>query len=108
MTDGEANVGTHNTFDSAYGMLREQRIMASTTNSTTFETQVMRRFSKTCEAAKRDNVEVYIIALSTSGNTTTAFTNCAGGNYHRTANTDEIKSAFQDVAMDLIDLHLVQ
>jgi len=107
MTDGEANAGGHSTFDSAYGQIREKRITSSTSEAN-YETQVMRRFSKVCEAAKSENVEVYIIALSTSGNTTTAFKNCAGQNYFVTNDTDQLRLAFEEVATDLIDLHLVK
>jgi len=108
MTDGESVAGNFSTFDSAYGPFRARRISSSATSQSAYQEQVMRRFSKVCEAAKSENVEVYIIGLTAAGNTETAFRNCAGQNYYQTNNTDELRLAFEEVATDLIDLHLVK
>ena len=42
------------------------------------------------------------------GGTYIKFNNCAPGRVYRTSSTDELRRAFQDVAAELVDLHLIQ
>lgn len=83
--------------------------IASTQNQT--EEQMVRRFEKTCANLQRETnpPKVYIIALVTnSTRIDTAFNQCAPGRVYRTSSTAELRQAFQDVASELVDLHLIQ
>ncbi|UYY58924.1 TadE/TadG family type IV pilus assembly protein [Sphingomonas sp. S2-65] len=113
MTDGLNEIGetqngyTDRTF-SWYGRWSDGRISANPANG---EQQMLRRFSKVCANMQRETnpPEVYIIALVANSNeVNTAFNNCAPNRVYRTSNTDELKRAFQTVASELVDLHLIQ
>ena len=91
-----------------YGRWTDLRISANQSNT---ETQMLRRFEKTCANIQRETnpPEIYIIALvANSAAIDTAFNNCAPGRVYRTSSTDELRRAFQDVAAELVDLHLIQ
>ncbi len=108
MTDGETSAGSDPAWYGAYGAVREKRITSATADAT-FRTQVMRRFAKVCENAKRDNIRVYIVSLLPApGDTQNVFRTCAGANYLETSTQSEIKNAFSQIAVDLVDLHLTQ
>lgn len=118
MTDGVNDVGeningyTDRTF-TWYGRWSDATISA---NANDAEEQMLRRFEKTCANIQRDTSngtrpapEVYIIALvANSSRIEDAFDQCAPGRVYRTSNTTELRRAFQNVASELIDLHLVQ
>ena len=113
MTDGVNEIGESQngyldrTF-TWYGRWSDSRIAANQSNS---ETQMLRRFEKTCANIQREAnpPEIYIIALvANSSAIDTAFNNCAPGRVYRTSSTDELRRAFQDVAAELVDLHLIQ
>lgn len=106
MTDGEATSGSDFVHDTAYGSMYDKKISSSGDKSD-FEAQVMRRFAKVCSNVKKDGIEIYIVALSTGGNTVGTFRTCAGARYYRTTDTATIRGAFEEIATDLIDLHLV-
>lgn len=75
------------------------------------EEQMVRRFEKTCANLQRETnpPKVYIIALvANSTRINTAFDQCAPGRVYRTSSTTELRQAFQDVASELVDLHLIQ
>ncbi|GAA0728713.1 Tad domain-containing protein [Sphingomonas japonica] len=113
MTDGVNEIGeSQNGFLDRtftwYGRWSDSRIAANQSNT---ETQMLRRFEKVCANIQREAnpPEVYIIALvANSTAISNAFNACAPGRVYRTSSTDELRRAFQDVAAELVDLHLVQ
>lgn len=113
MTDGETALaddqnGYKDRTFTWYGRYSENSIAADAGN---FTTQSERRFAKICEAMRREAnpPDVYIIALATtSAATLNIFNQCAGaGRVYRTSDPDELKAAFDDIASELVDLHLV-
>jgi Flp pilus assembly protein TadG len=109
MTDGENQVaesqnGYIDRTYTWYGRWSDSSISANQTNT---ETQMMRRFEKTCANIHREvnPPEVYIISLVAE---MAVFETCAPGRVYQTSSTDQLKKAFQDVAAELVDLHLVQ
>ena len=91
-----------------YGRWSDRTISARADDA---ETQMLRRFSKTCSNIQREPnaPQVYIIALvANSSDVNTAFDNCAPGRVYRTSSSTQLNAAFQSVAAELIDLHLVQ
>jgi hypothetical protein len=113
MTDGLNEIGetqngyTDRTF-SWYGRWSDGRISANPANG---ETQMLRRFEKVCANIQREAnpPEVYIIALvANSSAINSAFNACAPGRVYRTSSTDGLRHAFEDVAAELVDLHLIQ
>lgn len=102
MTDGETSVSSEPSWYGAYGRLSDRKLIDSTSTSS-FQTQIMRRFSKVCEAAKRDKIDVYIVSLKANVG---EFSTCAGDRYYRTSDAATINDAFGQIAVDLVDLHL--
>lgn len=69
------------------------------------------RFGKTCASLQAEDnpPKVYIVALTTNDkNTLAMFEKCAPGHVYRTSDTATLKAAFDDIASELVDLHLVQ
>lgn len=104
MTDGETSVGTDDRWFGAYGHPREKRI-SKTATSGAMQTQIMRRFAKVCESAKQEGIVVYIVSLIQKE---PEFSTCAGARYWHTTDQATIKSAFNEIAVDLVDLHLTR
>jgi hypothetical protein len=113
MTDGETALGaaqngyTDRTW-TFYGNYADSPISASPGGLTA---QSERRFSKTCAAlhAERNPPTVYIVALTTTdANTLSMFEKCAPGHVYRTSDAATLTAAFNDIAAELVDLHLVQ
>ena len=113
MTDGETALGetqngyTDRTF-TFYGNYADAPISAS---AGSLRSQSERRFSKTCASlqAEPNAPQVYIIALTTTdANTLAMFERCAPGRVYRTSDTATLKSAFDDIATELVDLHLTK
>jgi hypothetical protein len=119
MTDGVNEIGESQngyldrTF-TWYGRWTDLRISAKSSDT---EEQMLRRFEKTCANIQRetnskgeaDAPEVYIIALkANTSRINTAFNQCAPGRVYRTSDTAQLIDAFEDVAAELVDLHLVQ
>ena len=66
---------------------------------------------QTCAAlqAERNPPTVYIVALTTTdANTLAMFERCAPGHVYRTSDAATLTAAFNDIAAELVDLHLVQ
>ncbi len=113
MTDGETALGaTQNGYNDRtwtfYGNYADKPISASMGNLTS---QSERRFSKTCASlqAERNPPTVYIVALTTTdANTLSMFERCAPGHVYRTSDAATLTAAFNDIAAELVDLHLVQ
>lgn len=119
MTDGETALGeaqngyTNRTF-TWHGNFDDSAISAKAGD---LEPKSELRFSKTCAALQREKnskgdnnaPKVYIIVLgpSTPG-TLSTFEKCAPNRVYKTADTAQLKAAFDDVAAELVDLHLVQ
>lgn len=109
MTDGESNANTSASWYGAYGAMREKRISSSDTDVGKFQKQVMYRFAKVCENAKRDRINVFIVSLGkTSADAEDVFSACAGSNFLQTTSQIQIQNAFRQIAVDLVDLHLTQ
>ncbi|WP_121116616.1 TadE/TadG family type IV pilus assembly protein [Croceibacterium ferulae] len=109
MTDGESNANRHAAWYGAYGNMRERRISSSDSDIGKFKKQVMYRFAKVCENAKRDGIAVYIVSLgTTSDDAENVFSACAGTNFLETTTQSQIQNAFRQIAVDLVDLHLTQ
>lgn len=104
MTDGETSVSGDDRWYGAYGHPREKRI-SKTATAGALQTQIMRRFAKVCEKAKQDGIVVYIVSLIKRE---PEFTTCAGARYWHTTDRDTIKAAFNEIAVDLVDLHLTR
>ena len=104
MTDGQTIVGDDGRWNGAYGHPREKRI-SKTASSGAMKTQIMRRFAKVCESAKQEGIVVYIVSLIQRE---PEFSTCAGARYWHTTDRDTIKSAFNEIAVDLVDLHLTR
>lgn len=104
MTDGQTATDDKDNWYGAYGHPREKRISA-TASAGALKTQIMRRFAKVCEKAKQDGIVVYIVSLIQKE---PEFTTCAGVRYWHTTDRDTIKAAFNDIAVDLVDLHLTK
>lgn len=74
------------------------------------------RFAKTCQAMKRDGIEIYTItfaiASGTEGNATREmFRTCAtdrNTHFFETQNVNDLRLAFSTIAADLVDVHLSQ
>ena len=113
MTDGETALGTtQNGYDDRtwtfYGNYATNPISA---NRGSLTAQSERRFAKTCASlqAESNPPTVYIVALTTTDtNTLSMFEQCAPGHVYRTSDTATLKAAFDDIASELVDLHLIQ
>ena len=74
------------------------------------------RFAKTCQAMKRDGIEIYTItfaiAAGDEGNLTREmFRTCATNrntHFFETKNASDLRTAFTTIAADLVDLHLAK
>ncbi len=113
MTDGETALTpswkdyTDRTF-TFYGNYADAPISAK---SGDLLSQSERRFSKTCASlqAEPNPPKVYIIALTTQDQgTLNMFERCAPGRVYRTSDTATLKAAFDDIATELVDLHLTK
>ncbi len=113
MTDGETALGAsqngyNNRTWTFYGNYADKPISADV-NSLTSQSE--RRFAKTCASlqAERNPPTVYIVALTTTdANTLAMFERCAPGHVYRTNDAATLTAAFNDIAAELVDLHLVQ
>lgn len=113
MTDGETALGasqngyTDRTW-TFYGNYADSPISATAGGLTG---QSERRFAKTCASlqAEQNPPTVYIVALTTTdANTLAMFERCAPGHVYRTSDAATLTAAFNDIAAELVDLHLVQ
>ena len=74
------------------------------------------RFAKTCQAMKRDGIEIYTITFAigsgAEGNATREmFRTCATDrttHFFETQNSNDLRLAFSTIAADLVDVHLQQ
>lgn len=97
----------------AYGTYEDRLVTTGTTKEAFLDAMPL-RFSKTCQAAKRDGIEIYTIAFAlnndAAGNKTrTMFRQCAtdpNTHFFSVADGTSLKSAFRSIAADLVDLHL--
>lgn len=113
MTDGETALGANqNGYEDRtwtfYGNYADSPISSSRGGLTG---QSERRFAKTCASlqAEENPPTVYIVALTTTDSSTLSlFERCAPGHVYRTSDTASLKAAFDDIASELVDLHLVQ
>lgn len=112
MTDGETALGTSQNgyTDRTWTFYGNYADAPISTKADGLTGQSERRFAKTCAAlqAEENPPKVYIVALTTSdANTLTMFEKCAPGHVYRTSDAATLKAAFNDIAAELVDLHLV-
>ncbi|WP_019516269.1 TadE/TadG family type IV pilus assembly protein [Sphingomonas sp. Mn802worker] len=113
MTDGETALGTApngyaNRTWTFYGNYGDAPISKNVGDLTR---QSELRFSKTCNSLQKEKnpPKVYIVALTTNDkNTLDMFEQCAPGHVYRTSDAATLKAAFEDIASELVDLHLVK
>lgn len=113
MTDGETALGTApngyaNRTWTFYGNYGDAPISKNVGDLTK---QSELRFSKTCASlqAEKNPPKVYIVALTTTDKATlNMFEQCAPGHVYRTSDAATLKAAFDDIASELVDLHLVK
>jgi Flp pilus assembly protein TadG len=113
MTDGETALGaSQNGYEDRtwtfYGNYADAPISSDRGGLTG---QSERRFAKTCASlqAEKNPPTVYIVALTTtSASTLSMFEQCAPGHVYRTSDAATLTAAFNDIASELVDLHLVQ
>lgn len=116
--DGRRDADNNKILDTAYtayGTYEDRRLISNTSRNDTI-TQLIRRFSKTCAAMKRDGIEIYTIAFalsnsSESNRTREMFRSCAtdrNTHFYSAANGTQLNDAFVTIAAELIDLRLTQ
>lgn len=74
------------------------------------------RFAKTCQAMKKDGIEIYTITFAIAGGTEgdltrEMFKTCAtdrNTHFFETKNASDLRTAFTTIAADLVDLHLAK
>lgn len=113
--DGRDNNGKapFDTSWTAYGTYEDRLVTTGTTRNDFLDAMPL-RFSKTCQAAKRDGIEIYTVAFAlnndTAGNKTREmFRGCASDpntHFFSVADGNALRAAFRSIASDLIDLHL--
>jgi hypothetical protein len=93
---------------SLYGRVADHNLTTSD-DPEVVQTQSSLRFSKVCQAAKDDGAAVYVVALAISDTTSdNMFSACAPGDkYKKAATTSQLREAFQAIAREIVDLHLV-
>jgi Flp pilus assembly protein TadG len=113
MTDGLNEIGEsqNNYLNRTFTWYGRWSDLTISSKSDKAEEQMLRRFEKTCANIQREAnpPQVYIIALvANSAAIDTAFNNCAPGRVYRTSSASQLNAAFQNVAAELVDLHLTQ
>ncbi|MBB3346603.1 MULTISPECIES: pilus assembly protein TadG-related protein [unclassified Sphingomonas] len=113
MTDGlnEVTEAQNNYIDRTFTWYGRWSDLAISSTSDSAEEQMLRRFAKTCANIQReDNApDVYIITLvKNSTAVDNVFNACAPGRVYRTSDATQLNAAFQNVAAELVDLHLTQ
>lgn len=112
MTDGETALGEkqNNYSDRTWTFYGNYADAPISSKEDGLRTQSERRFSKTCASLQSEvnPPKVYIVALTTTdANTLSMFEKCAPGHVYRTSDAATLKAAFNDIAAELVDLHLV-
>lgn len=98
----------------AYRLADEQALSSYLPgNEDRAEKQMELRLRKVCEAARKDGIRVYTIAFkldNNSANTKALYRDCATSPryYFDTADPEALKEAFRTIAVDLVQLHLVE
>jgi Flp pilus assembly protein TadG len=101
-------------YDTAYTAYKtyEDRLMTNQTSKSATIDALEHRFSKICEAAKNDGIQIYTIAFALNSNRTKEmFRKCAtdrNTHFFDTANGKELNAAFVTIASELINLRLVR
>jgi Flp pilus assembly protein TadG len=93
---------------SLYDRIMDKRLTTSS-DPEVVQTQSSLRFSKVCQAAKNEGASVYVVALAISDTTSdNMFSACAPGDkYKKAATAAQLREAFQAIAREIVDLHLV-
>ena len=114
--DGRTNMKNQKKIDTAYtayGTYEERRVVNSLNKNDTIDA-LTRRFVKTCQAAKRDDVEIYTIAFDLSSSdrgdlTRAMFKECSTNpatHFFDAATSVDLEAAYRSIASDLTELHL--
>lgn len=113
-SSGKNCTGTvYDTAYTAYGSY-EDKLVTTTPSKAATVPELAKRYAKTCEAMKREGIEIYTIAFAldsgTQGNDTREmFRQCASDrntHFFSAADSADLIVAFQTIAADLVDLHL--
>lgn len=95
--------------------LSEERVLTDKLpgNESVAKDQMELRLQKVCEAARKDGIRVYTIAFKLDNNsakTKELYRGCATSPryYFDTADPEMLKEAFRSIAVDLVQLHLVE
>ncbi|MGB7406803.1 MAG: pilus assembly protein TadG-related protein [Pacificimonas sp.] len=111
--NGPDGVFRRNTAFTAYGTYDDRELIESEDKNKVIDALIL-RFAKTCEAAKRDGIEVYTIAFELNSNTQgtktrNMFKKCATNeatHFFDAADGSELEFAYRSIASDLTELHL--
>jgi Flp pilus assembly protein TadG len=101
-------------YDTSYTAYKtyEHRLMTNSATKNANISALQLRFSKVCEAAKNDGIQIYMIAFDVNSNSTKEmFRNCAtdrNTHFFDTANGKELNAAFVTIASELVNLRLVK
>ncbi len=105
---------------SGYGSYSDKRLVDQANNVSLADARAAHRdaqalrFAKTCQAMKRDGMEIYTIVFAISNNaegdvTRNMFRTCStdrNTHFFETTNRNQLRAAFTTIAADLIDVHL--
>ena len=105
---------------SGYGSYFDRRLVVQPDNVSLNDARAAHRdatalrFAKTCQAMKRDGIEIYTITFAISNNaegnaTREMFRTCAtdrNTHFFETRDRAQLRSAFTTIAADLVDVHL--
>ncbi|MEO0461902.1 MAG: TadE/TadG family type IV pilus assembly protein [Pseudomonadota bacterium] len=101
----------YDTAYTAYGTYEDRKMTTKTSKSATID-ELEKRFSKICEAAKSDGIQVYTIAFALNNNDIKdLFQKCAtdkNTHFFDAGNGEQLKNAFTTIASELINLRLVK
>jgi Flp pilus assembly protein TadG len=103
-------------YDTAYTAYNsyEDKLVTTTPTKAATVPELSKRYSKTCQAMKAAGLEIYTIAFALDNNaqgnaTREMFKTCAtdrNTHFFSVATGAELKTAFQTIAAELVDLHL--
>lgn len=112
MTDGEMNPGEERYVFTGYNQY-DGRAAPASTGDTAMKAVNNRRLRILCEAAKRQGITVWVVAITDSDTTASTYADlraCASspGNYKAAATSDELVASFTTIAQSIGGLRISQ